>query len=47
MLSVCVFSAGHIAEVLAGVTLSVNASECWHARGRPTVLHDLHGLLRT
>jgi len=26
----------HIAEVLAGVTVSVNASECWHARGRPT-----------
>ena len=23
----------HIAEVLAGVTLSVNAFECWHARG--------------
>ena len=22
-----------IAEVLAGVTLSVNAFECWHARG--------------
>ena len=33
----CVFSAGHahIAEVLAGVTLSVklNAFEFWHARG--------------
>jgi len=23
----------HIAEVLAWVTLSVNAFECWHARG--------------
>ena len=23
----------HITEVLAGVTLSVNAFECWHARG--------------
>ena len=35
MLSVCVFSAGHthIAEVIAEVTLSVNAFECWHARG--------------
>jgi len=22
----------HIAEVLAGVTVSVNAFECWHAR---------------
>jgi len=36
MLSVCVFSAQldtHIAEVLAGVTLNVNAFECWHTRG--------------
>ena len=33
MLSVCVFSAGHIAEVQAGITLGVNAFECCHARG--------------
>jgi len=31
----------HIAEVLAGVTLSVNAFECWHARGRPSRLARL------
>ena len=28
----------HIAEVLAGVTLSVNAFECWHGPSN----HDLH-----
>ena len=33
MLSVCLLSWTHIAEVLAGVTLSVNAFECWYARG--------------
>jgi len=31
--SVCLLSWTNIAEVLAGVTLSVNAFECWHARG--------------
>jgi len=34
----------HIAEVLAGVTLSVNAFECWHARGpsrRARLVNDI------
>jgi len=31
----------HIAEVLAGVTLSVNAFECWHARGPSRLVKDL------